>query len=90
MGQIISSVEGVTTVVAWPAVLAKDIQSKNFTRAIAGGALGGGAAYMIFGSPVPIVQNLFTEKEFVTAGFYYVTIGGGYFLASNLIDKSSQ
>lgn len=89
MGQIISSVEGVTTVVAWPAVLAKDIQSKDFTKAIAGGALGGGAAYMIFGSPVPIVQNIFTEREFVTGAFYYVTIGGGYLVASKLVSKSN-
>lgn len=76
--------------VVWPAVMAKDIQSKNFTRAIAGGALGGGAAYMIFGSPVPIVQNIFSEQEFVTGAFYYVTVGAGYFVASNLIDKSTQ
>jgi hypothetical protein len=90
MGAIISSLEGATTVVAWPAVMAKDLEKKNYTRAIAGGALGGGAAYMIFGSPVPIVQGIFSEKEFVTGAFYYVTIGSGYLVASRLMDKDSQ
>lgn len=93
MGNLISDLKnstyGVTTIVMWPSAVMNDVSDKNFLQAAGGLAVGGGAAFYLFGSPVDILRKFANApgEEFIDAAFFYGTVGVGYWASSELADS---
>jgi hypothetical protein len=96
MGNLISdlknSTNGVTTIVLWPSAVMNDVSAKNFAKAGAGLAVGGGAAYYLFGNPLDIVKKFASapSEEFIDAAVFYGIVGVGYWGTGEIVDKYSS
>lgn len=90
MGNLISGIENsatsVSTIVLWPSAIMNDVKNKETVKALIGTAVGGGAAYYVFGSPVPIVQKFADApaQEFIDLAFMYGTVGVGYWASTSI------
>lgn len=90
MGNIIDSLKGVDAIVTWPVKIVKDVEEKAFVRAGLGAAVGVGGGYMIFGNPIPLIENVTGGEKIVEAAFYYGTVGLGYFAATEVYDSMKK
>ncbi len=84
MGQVVSSAEGVTTILLWPMKAVADIKDTPL-RGIAGATVALAVPYYLYGNPVPYVRDL----DYVTLGTGYVIGGVGYWGATMTVDRFS-
>lgn len=78
-----SDITGITTIALWPMAAVNDVQGGSSSNALLGLGVGGTAAYMWLGDPLPYLR----DGDVVMLAVMYGVLGVGYWAGSTLADK---